>query len=155
MLATAFTFDPTERYLLAVTLAGASDDPTVVEYEAWDRIRALALLDGRPPLPALLPPALPLLLRCALLGADGLLVGWEPDSLEEAVTVAARECPEAARVLLACLRGSGREVDAKLDALASFGGGSELTVTETERSCTRWLLPDSAASVDAAGPPLG
>ena len=149
------TFDRSERYMLAVTLAGASDDPTVVEYEAWDRIRALGHLEGLPALPALLPPSLPLLLRCALLGSDGLLVGWEPDSLEEAVGAAARKCPEAARLLLACLRGSGREVDGGLDTIASFGNGSELPVTEAERSCARWLLPGSAASVDAAGPPLG
>ena len=143
-------FDPNERYLLAVTLAGAGEDPSAVEYEAWDRIRVLGLAKGLPSLPALLPASLPLLLRCALLGSDGLLVGWEPYSLEEAVGAAARKCPEAARLLLVCLRESGREVDAGLDGLASLGGGAELPVTETERSCARWLLPDSAASVDAA-----
>lgn len=138
-----------ERYLLAVTLAEIQGDPTDAQYAAWDRVRGLARDEGMGSLPALLPPALPLLLRCVLLGLDGILVGWEPKSLMAAIDAARRLDPSAAATLVASLRhsgqGEGLSNTVSLAAVSAFGAPSRFVLsTEADRACAKFLLPEAA-----------
>lgn len=143
---------PNERYVLAVTLAGVTGDPTDVDYAAWDRVRELCREAGHAPFPALLPAALPGLLRAVLLGLDGLVVGWTPDSLAEAAAQAGRFDPSAQAALLNCARLSGVAVPVPSGPDSRFDDAPpRRPSSEQDRACARFLLPEAASCIVWSG----